>query len=96
MAKIVGQLKAILGLDKKKFDRGLKDAKKQGSKFGSAMKKIGGILAWAFAVTKIVQWAKALKQAYQVQMEAEIKLATIMKQRMGLGKAAVNDLKRQA
>jgi len=96
MAKIVGQLKAILGLDKKKFDRGLKDAKKQGSKFGSAMKKIGGILAGAFAVTKIVQWAKALKQAYQVQMEAEIKLATIMKQRMGLGKAAVNDLKRQA
>jgi len=96
MAKVVGQLKAILGLDKKKYDRGLKDAKKQGSKFGSAMKKVGGILAGAFAVTKIVQWAKALKQAYQMQMEAEIKLATIMKQRMGLGKAAVKDLKRQA
>jgi hypothetical protein len=96
MPKIVGQLKAILGLDKKKFDRGLKDAKKQGSRFGSAMKKIGGILAGVFAVTKIFQWAKALKQAYQVQMEAEIKLATIMKQRMGLGKAAVQDLKKQA
>jgi hypothetical protein len=96
MPKIVGQLKAILGLDKKKFDRGLKDAKKQGSKFGSAMKKIGGILAGVFAVTKIFQWAKALKQAYQMQMEAEIKLATIMRTRMGLGKAAVQDLKRQA
>lgn len=96
MAKIVGQLKAILGLDKKKFDQGLKSAKKQGSAFGSAMKKIGGILAGVFAVTKIFQWAKALKQAYQMQMEAEIKLQTIMKQRMGLGKAAVQDLKHQA
>jgi len=94
--KVIGQLKAILGLDKKGFDRGLKDAKKQGSKFGSAMKKLGGILAGVFAVTKIFQWAKALKNAYQMQMEAEIKLATIMKQRMGLGKAAVQDLKRQA
>jgi len=94
--KTVGDLRARLGLDKKKFDQGLTTAKKQGNKFGSAMKKVGGILAGAFAVTKIIQWAKALKQAYQVQREAEIKLQTIMKQRMGLGAAAVKDLQKQA
>jgi TP901 family phage tail tape measure protein len=56
--KVVGRLKAILGLDKKKFDRGLKDAKRQTSAFGGAIKKLGGILAGVFAFTKIFQGIK--------------------------------------
>jgi hypothetical protein len=96
MVKTVGRLQAELGLKKDKFKRGLKDAEKQGSRFGRAIKRIGGILAGAFAVHKIVQWGRALKEAYQVQMEAETKLATIMRQRMGLGRDAIKSLKKQA
>lgn len=96
MSKIVGQLKAILGLDKSKFDSGLKGAEKSSNKFMSAIKKVGSALAAAFAVRKIVQWGKALYDAYQIQKESEVKLATIIKQRMGLGDEAVKDLMRQA
>jgi len=55
MSKIVGDLKARLGLDKTKFDKGIDEAEKRGNKFGSAMKKLGGILAGAFAFHKIAQ-----------------------------------------
>jgi hypothetical protein len=58
MAKIVGQLKAVLGLDKSKYDKGLKSAKKGGNSFMSAMKKLGGVLAATFAVSKIVEFGK--------------------------------------
>ena len=53
--KIVGQLKARLGLDKRKFDKNLKGAKSSANKFGSAMKKIGGIIAAAFAIKIIAR-----------------------------------------
>ena len=96
MVKKVGKLQAELGLDKKKFDRGMKDAGKQGSQFGKVMKRIGGVLAAAFAIHKIVQWGRAVYQAYQVQKEAEVKLATVIKQRMGLGDKVVQSLKKQA
>ena len=94
--KTVGELRAILGLDKSKFDKGINQAEKKTSKFGAGIKKLAGAMAAVFAVGKIIQWAKAAKAAYTVQAEAEIKLATIMKQRMGLGKQAVEDLKKQA
>ena len=57
--KIIGQLKARLGLDKSKYDKGLKGAKAGANKFGSAMKKIGKIIAGAFAIKIIAQWGKA-------------------------------------
>lgn len=51
--KIIGQLKAILGLDKTKFDRGLDDAGKKASAFGGAIKKIGAAIAGAFALSAL-------------------------------------------
>jgi len=94
--KIVGQLKAILGLDKTRFDRGLNQAEKKTSQFSSGMKKLAGAMAAAFSVTLIIAWVRSLKAAYQVQKEAEVKLATILKQRMGLGEEAVKSLQKQA
>ncbi len=96
MAKKIGKLSAELSLKKDKFNKGLKGAQKAGSKFKSAMLKIGGILAGVFAISKIIQWSKALKEAYQIQKEAEVKLETILKQRMSLSKDAVQSIKDQA
>lgn len=96
MVKTVGKLRSELGLDKSKYDRGMKGAKKSTQGFTNFLKKAAKIMAALFAVKIIFQWAKALKNAYQTQMEAEIKLQTIMRTRMGLGKKAVADLKKQA
>jgi len=58
--KIIGQLKAILGLDKTGFDRGLKDAEKKTNVFSGAIKKLGGIFAGVFAAGKLIQFGNAL------------------------------------
>jgi len=94
--KIVGQLKAILGLDKTKFDQGIDGAEKKTNKFAGAMKKLGGVMAALFAVAGLARFARAATDAYKVQLEAEVKLATVLKQRMGLGKATVKNLADQA
>jgi hypothetical protein len=67
-AKIVGQLRAILGLDKSKFDQGLNGAEKKANSFGSVIKKIGGILAAAFSVGAIIRFSKeAMRMAAEVE-----------------------------
>ena len=81
MAKIVGDMKARLGLDKTKYDKGLKGAQTNANKFGSAMKKLGGILAGAFAITKIVQWGKQFVTLFDVQAKAEQSLLVALKGR---------------
>lgn len=58
--KIIGQLKAILGLDKSGFDRGLKDAEKKTNIFSGAVKKLGAVFAGVFAAGKIVQIGKEM------------------------------------
>ena len=93
--KIIGQLRARLGLDSKKYDKGLKKAKSGASKFGSAMKKIGAIIAGAFAVKIILRWGKAALNAYREQRSAELKLATIMRDRMKLGEEAFRRIVKQ-
>lgn len=93
--KIAGQLKARLGLDKKKYEKGLKGAKSSANKFGSAMKKIGGIIAAAFAIKIIARWGKAALNAYKEQRSAELKLAVIMRDRMKLGEDAFRRIVKQ-
>lgn len=58
--KIIGQLKAILGLDKSGFDRGLKDAEKKTNVFSGAIKKLGGVFAGVFAAGKLIQFRNEL------------------------------------
>lgn len=66
--KIVGQLKAILGLDKSKYDKGLKSAEKTTSKFGGTIAKVGGLIGGAFAVSKIKDF---LAESSKLAAEAE-------------------------
>ncbi|MBS3742611.1 MAG: hypothetical protein KGY74_10865, partial [Candidatus Cloacimonetes bacterium] len=59
MANVVGRLKAVLGLDDKKYRKGLNKAKKNSSKALSGLKKqalkVGGAIAGAFALKGIVR-----------------------------------------
>ena len=89
MANIIGQLKAVLGLDKKKFDQGLKSAEKSSNKFMSALKKIGGVIAAAFAVRKILQWGKALLGLTDVQAKAEQSLLVALKGRRDIQQSII-------
>lgn len=58
MAFKIGDLFVKLGLKKDEFDKGLTDAKQQTSSFASAIGKIGGAIAGAFAVGQLVQFGK--------------------------------------
>lgn len=49
-----------LGLKKDEFDKGINEAKKQTDSFGSGIKKLGGMIAGAFAVSSIIAFGKEL------------------------------------
>lgn len=64
----IGDLFIKLGLKKEEFDRGLTDAKTQTNVFGNSIKKIGGLIAGAFAADKIIQFGK---EVFNVATQAE-------------------------
>lgn len=47
-----------------------------------AITKIGGLLAAAFSVKMLTNFVKESRNLYKIQMENEVKLATVMRQRM--------------
>ena len=47
-----------------------------------AITKIGGLLAAAFSVKMLTNFVKEIRNLYKIQMENEVKLATVMRQRM--------------
>jgi len=62
MKGLLATLLIKLGLDSKEFKSGMNDAQNRTNKFGEYMKKIGGMIAGAFAVQKIIQFGKELIQ----------------------------------
>ena len=84
--KIIGQLKAILGLDKTRFDRGLNSAEKRTSQFSAGIKRLAGFMAAAFSVTVIISWAKKVLQSYDTQAKAERSLLVALKGREDIQK----------
>lgn len=70
--------------------RAEEDVKKSTSGMSSMFKKLGGVLAGAFAVGKIVQFSKAMIESYTGSIEQGLKLQTIMKQRFNATQAEVN------
>ncbi len=49
-----------LGLRKQGFDKGIDDAKQRTNSLGSVMKKVGGVIAGAFAAQKLIAFGKEL------------------------------------
>ena len=60
MKGLLATLMIKLGLDDKEFKSGINNAKNEGNKFGNAISKIGGLIAGAFAVQKIMAFGKEL------------------------------------
>ena len=68
-------------------------AKGSSDGMASAFKKVGTALAAAFSVQKIIQFGQACIDAYNVQVEAEQKLETIMKQRFNATDQSIQSVK---
>ena len=68
-------------------------AKGSSEGMASAFKKVGTALAAAFSVQKILQFGQACIDAYNVQVEAEQKLETIMKQRFNATDQSIQSVK---
>ncbi len=64
MATTISKLKATLSLDDKKFKKGLDSAQKDTKSFGSGMAKLGGAIAAAFAVDKVIEFGKQMAELH--------------------------------
>ena len=60
MANKLSDLFVKLGLNSSSFNKGIDGAQKKTNAFGNGLKKIGGLIAGAFAVTAIVSFGKEL------------------------------------
>ena len=79
--KIIGSLKAVLGLDKTKYDRGLNQAEQRTNRFSAGIKRLAGFMAAAFSVTIIAGFLKKATQAFDVQAKANQALLVALKGR---------------
>lgn len=64
-----------------------------GNRMVSTFKKIGAALIAGFSVQKMKEFAVECMDAYKVQVEAETKLETVMKQRMNASASSIQSVK---
>ena len=64
-----------------------------GNRMVSTFKKIGAALIAGFSVQKMKEFAVECMDAYKVQIEAETKLETVMKQRMNASASSIQSVK---
>jgi hypothetical protein len=95
-SKTLLSLTAKLSADTTKFKSGLDKGKKQLGSFSKSIGKIGGLMAGAFAVGKVMQFGREAEAAYKIQAEAEIKLETVMRQRIKASDEEIESIKKMA
>lgn len=88
-----GELNFITKLDKSGFDKGVKGIDSSINSLKSSFKSLAKVAAAAFSVKAIYNFTNAAKEAYNVQEQAEIKLTTIMKQRMNATDDMIDSVK---
>jgi len=93
MKGLLATLMIKLGLDSKEFKSGINSAEKQTSKFGSAVKKIGGLIAGAFAVGVIKNFLNASIKLYDIQAQAENQLLVALKGRADVQQGLISQAK---
>lgn len=76
------QLRLILGAETKRLSADLKKANGMMSKFSGQMKAIGGVIAGAFAVSAVKDFAKESMRLYDIQAKAEKSLLTALNGRV--------------
>lgn len=93
----VGKIGLNMVLNSAQFKQQLQGVRATANNASSAMsasfKKLAGVVGAAFSVTAIVGFTKKATEAANVQLEAETKLTTIMRQRMKASDSAVNSIK---
>jgi hypothetical protein len=77
-------------LENKEYLKGLQKSEKATGSFSSSVKKLGGVMAAVFSVSKIVSFTKASVKAYDIQIKAETKLLTALKGRTDLQKTLID------
>lgn len=90
---IDGELNFITKVDKSGFDKGVKGIDSSLKGLSSTLKSLAKVAAAAFSVKAIVDFSKAAKEAYTAQENAEVKLTTIMKQRMNATDEMIDSVK---
>lgn len=85
----VSKITVKIGADTKDLRKELDSAKKETSKFGDSVKKIGGLIAGAFAVSKLIDFTKKVTAAADVQLKAEAQLLTALDGREGAQKRLI-------
>ena len=88
----IADLFVKLGIRKEGFDSGINQAEKKTKRFGSSMKKLGGVIAGAFAVGAIIRFSKISMEKFNIQKQAETQLLVALKGR----KNAQQELIKQA
>lgn len=83
-------------IDQTGFVKGTRQVVSNVNTVKTSLKSLAKVAAAAFSVRMAANYAKAAKEAYNVQVEAETKLATIMKQRMGATDDVIDSIKELA
>lgn len=98
VSKLKGSLKSLAktAAASMPFSKGTGQVKNNINGLSSSIKSLAAVAAAAFSVKQIVDFAKASKEAYNVQIEQETKLTTIMRQRMGATDAQIDSVKQLA
>lgn len=76
---LLGSIWVKLGLDNSNFKKGIKDSEQSANGFSSFLGKIGGLMAGAFSVAAVVNFAKKSVQAYNESVNALTKLNSVMR-----------------
>lgn len=107
MAQSVGTIQLDLKVNTDNFKKQMSGLQRQAQAAGkgvsgsfsgiaNAAKSLGRVLAGVFAVKKIVDFGAACVKAANTQIEAETKLATVMRQRMGATESQIDSIKQYA
>lgn len=85
------------GADFSAMYKGMNQAQKQIKSFGSSVNKsfakIGSLIGLAFSFKALNDFRKETTELYKVQMQNEVKLATVMRQRMGASDEQIQSIK---
>ena len=93
---VISRLKVWLTADPKEFSDRLNKGKKEVSGFSSAMKKVGGVIAGAFALSSIKSFLTECQNLWKVQEKAENKLESVIKATGGAAELTADQMKKYA
>lgn len=93
---VISRLKVWIGSDTSALEKGLKKSKKEVGLFGKGMQKLGGMIAGAFALGTLKNFAQEAIGLAKIQADAEKKLEAVLKATGGAAGLSAKELKKYA